>query len=445
MPVRPAKGFEADFGCGLTDFWCQGTESLATWLADTITGLSEFALSASEFHFGSELWDVSATEAGGAWLGMSVLVMFITSLVGITMAAIQMSGQLMKRALLGTALAFPATIFAIFIVGRGLVALDQFSEWLASRASGAGTLHTRVTDMIEDKGTVKSVKPGYELFFPVQVGDVPVSMAWVRTPDGGTVPFIPAEHMVTTEGVSAEVVIVFLAVMALGMILLTLALAFRTFAMMLLIAFAPLAFVLLPAKGGGVWVKRWIAAVTAMALAKPLMFGALALLMGAFSSVKSVRDPNVVPMLIGLVLVSLMPIMVYGFFSFIGAGDGGDNIGSRAGQSATSHAQRGAQSISRGTKSMSSSVTKAVRGGSGAAAGGAAQKANTPTKPARPGAGAGAQERLPQGTKPAGSGMSQVGKGPAGGPGQKPGSSVPQPPKPSPQPPPRSQRESGAK
>ncbi|NLA66257.1 MAG: hypothetical protein GX862_10165, partial [Leucobacter sp.] len=356
-----------DFTCDPLDFICKNYESTANGLADAANWMADFALGGQEFATGGAMWN-TATDQAGLWLGMAVIVMIITATVGFATAAIAGRGDLVKRTLFGTLLSFPATLFAYFIVGKGLDVIDEFSEGLlASITDDYGGFGAVIEAMFRDEVTMLAV-------------------AETAVGAGATL--------------YVRVLIVVLAIF-IGVLFITVAMAFRNFVLMLLIAFAPLAFVLLPAKGGGTWVKRWLAAVVAMALAKPLMLGTLALVLAGFREIGTVWTPAAIYLLIGLLITAFMPLMAYSFFQFIG-GDGGagDQVGQRVGSSTTQKVQQGGQmAVNRHhsnqmVKQRQSAAAPPVAHHSPQPAAGGNRTTVAPSGGGRPGAGAGAQPTL---------------------------------------------------
>lgn len=435
--LHTEDGTSIDFSCGVADLVCTTSESLAGLMTDAITSLADFALDSSDFNSSSGLWAASIAQAG-TWLGYTAIVMVITVAVSLAWGLVTSQPHAIRRAILGSLLAFPATVFAIFIVGRGLDVIDQISAGLLDSFIGGGGLASRVNELVSvSQG---SVEVRHEYAGQTTVNDVLIladcvdgdlmnnvgAFCSLNTLGGGfgdmTGQQIKDTYLVYgNEGTSTGLLMLFLFIMLLGMLMLAMSFGFRTFVLMLLTAFAPIAFVLLPARGGEVWVKRWASAVVAMALAKPLMIGALALLFAAFGSVPSIGDVTVVPLLIGIVLIGLMPVAAYALFSFIGGGDGGDQVGTRIGGSAMQQAK----STGRGTnQSISRFIQGSIGRGSGSPTVAPTSAAPPPGRASRPPAagGSGTATQGPSTTRGAGGGI------PGGGSRAQPPAQPPQRP-----------------
>ncbi|GAA1622016.1 hypothetical protein [Leucobacter chromiireducens] len=362
-----------NFECGLTDFLCASMEDTANWTVSAINWLAELSLGGQGFRPGNELWNTAQSEAG-VWLGMAIFVMFITFIVGIAAGAVMQRPDLIKRTALASIAALPAFYFSYFIVGQGLQIIDEFSAGILARLTGEGGFAGM-----------------FETLFAGQAN-------WGAHTIGAAVGAAPVMQMMMV-----------LVIMFIGLFFITFAMAFRDFVLMILITFAPLAFVLLPGKGNGdEWVKRWMSAVTAMALAKPLILGTLILVMAGLGSVDSILSGEGLTLAIGLFITAFMPILAYSFFQFMGGGAGGDEVGQRAGSSAVQKTQRVVSSAGRripngggggrsGGGQPQPASSPAVSGSSGApstpgtkpGAGG-----SPPTQPERPGQGPAADGRF---------------------------------------------------
>lgn len=303
-----AEEAKIEFGCSFGDLYCGLMESYANTLHDLISMFAEFALGENRLAEGSSLLDAAGVQAS-MWLALSLMVMAVTGIVSLAVGSLLQRPDLMKRALLGTLGAFPATMLGFFIVGEGLVIADQVADGLLRRLTGTSGFAGMIGAILQTS----------------------------------TDPLDPSRLVAGASPVGSGLII--LAVLFLGLLFLTIAMAFRDFVIVLLIAFAPLGFVLLPSKGGGEWVKRWASAITASILAKPLMYGALLLVTSGFSALDTIWSFETITLGIGFCLVAFLPLMAYNFFSFMGgatatAGDQAAGRLASAGRGAGGQAQR---------------------------------------------------------------------------------------------------------
>lgn len=336
MLVR-AEDKLVNFECGVGDLVCGSMEQAANWTADTINWLANWSLGAQSFRPGDDLWNTAVDEAG-IWLGMAIFVMMITFIVGIAGGALLQRPDVIKRTILATLASLPAFYFSFFIVGQGLQIIDEFSAGILDRLTGEGGF----------AGMIERVFSG--------------QANWTAGSITTLVGAPPVGQMMLV-----------LVILALGLLFITFAMAFRDFVLMILIAFAPLGFVLLPAKGmDDVWMKRWMSAVTAMALAKPLILGTLVLVMAGFQNLESIWSGAGLSMSIGVVITAFMPILAYSFFQFMGGGTGGDDVGQRAGAVTSQKTQQVVSSVGRripnGARSGGGGPAPAPKGSSGGSA-----------------------------------------------------------------------------
>lgn len=350
-----------EFDCGFSDVVCKSSEGIANGVADMLRWALDMSLGKQGFVPGDTLW-VAATGEAGQWFGIVIIVMLMATVVAISIAALRGDVKGLKRALLGMLTSIAATMFAVFALGKGLEVVDAMSDGILDRLTHG------------EQGFKALLAEGLVPSSSDKVGQTAVAVSYLTQP---------------------TVVIVVMIIFVLGLLIMTVALAFRNFILMILIAFAPLAFMILPHKGGEVWVKRWAAAVVAMLIAKPLIFGTLAMLVSALGDV-SLWGGEGITLAIGIIISGFMPLIAFSFFSFLGGSGAqiaGDQVGSQVGQKVTSQATN--------TTRMLASKGAAAGGRGGGSAGGSqaamvpvpqtpATHGTTQTPSASGGAGAGA-------------------------------------------------------
>ncbi|MDI6022643.1 hypothetical protein QBL02_03695 [Leucobacter sp. UT-8R-CII-1-4] len=347
-----------------------------------MTWLTENVLGGQEFQPGTSLWN-TAIEQANVWLGLSIMVMIITAIVAMGVGMILGRPDLIKRTLIGTFLSVPATFFAFFAVGEGLKLVDEVSDGMLSSLTSEGG--------------------GFPAFIKS------IAKQFQAGADGTLAGNLWAGGNFATGGNVTGPVTFAVFLLTIGVVLIGCTMAFRNFVLLILIAFAPLAFVLLPSKGGEVWVQRWITTTLALVLAKPLTYGVLVMVLAIFKPADvSVFSFTGLVGLIGLVISAFMPMMAYSFFSFIGGAtaDG-------AGKEAAMKMKMTGQTVTRNFQSVGRGVFSGGRGGTspgrqaapqpsgGASKSGGTAAPNPPGKGAegggssgapRPGAGAGSRD-----------------------------------------------------
>ncbi len=362
--------------CSPLDFSCKAQQALIDGLANTVGRFFETTL--SNVKVTDNAFD-AAVLSSGRLFGLSILVMFISAVFAISFGALSLNKHMLLRGLLGSLFTIPAVYFGWWFTKQALVISDAFAADLISGSTGNVLL--TFFQGLSNRDTARSTKA-----------------ALVAGLGGGEV------------AQNAFMLIVVLAFMALGGIFMAFALAFRDVGIILLIAFLPLAFAILPARGGSVWVRRWASAVTALILAKPLMFGSLAVLSKVSQGADNLFSPELFIFVVGLFVCAFLPVLAFSFFSFIGGGSAaGDHAGSAAGRqvmnvSNTILSRRGMRGLGSAVKvGRAPAVASAARraplhagggagGGKSVTAGGAAvPKTAAPKSPPRGAAGGGAR------------------------------------------------------
>lgn len=387
-----------DFDCKLTDLVCVAFESQARGLGSFLGWLAGVVLGDQELAPGSALWN-DAIEESGNWFAIAIMVMLTTGVIGLATGMISMKGRNVWITLGGLAAAIPSTYLALGVGGALLEVTDEMSKLTLERLGGAD-------------GFANLIRAGAQRGTGSDVAGALQTIA--SGPSGGSATII---------------MMLFLIV---GMVLMAFSIAFRNLGIMILIAFAPLAFMAVPLKGGWGLTKKWGLAFIALLLAKPLMFGVLAMLMKS-SGEMTLFSPQTLTVVTGLFVVSFMPMMAYSFFNFLGSGN--ENM---AGQGMAGQAAGKTTAVLRGAGNVAGRGLPGAAGKAGGAAastpkpsGGAPQAASA--EPAKPQGGKSTSGSTPD-TGSAGSGSTTPAK-PANGqsaPASPPQKSAPQPASPQP-------------
>ncbi|WP_155818999.1 hypothetical protein [Leucobacter chromiiresistens] len=306
---------QIELGCtpGLDYPICVSAESTARGMGTFIGWLAQTVLGSQEFAPGTTLWDNAIGEASN-WFAIAIVVMLITGIVGVSTGMLSMKGRRLWVSVLSIAAAIPSTFLSLALGGELLAISDQLSELALKRIGG------------ED---------GFENLFRTVV-------------QGGTGSDVGGAALTLTGLSSAVPMILMLIGILLGLLLMSFALAFRNLGLMVLIAFSPLAFMAVPMRGGWGIAKKWAMAGIALLLAKPLMFGILAMLLKT-SDGMALFSPQTLTVMTGLFVVSFMPMMSYSFFAFLGSGNenmAGQGMAGQAGQKASAPVQRAAGAAS---------------------------------------------------------------------------------------------------
>lgn len=316
---------EVDFECNFTDFLCTGYESVAQGLSWFLDWLAKNTLGNNDLAPGTGLWDTAIGEVG-MWFGIAIVVSLGIATIGIMRGTLQLGGRGTWVTLLGILSGIPATYLALTLGGALLDWSDQISDYLLTRIGGPD-------------GFVNVIRNA-------QAAGVDGTMGEVIK---GTVGFVPTVAM--------------LLIMSLGILFMNVALAFRNFVIMILIAFSPLAFMAVTMQGGWSMARKWAMTGIALLMAKPLMFGVLAMVLsGAKGS--TLFSAGTLTLAVGMFITAFLPIMVFSFFNFLGDAGGGDHVASAAAAQASkgaSVAKRGGQQVGKTVGGTVGGITNMVR------------------------------------------------------------------------------------
>jgi len=336
--VTDTPAANIDFKCGLEPM-CRMQQSLTAGMTAAALVNIHWALNTTAFTTDGALW-VGATTEFSWWRWAVILVTIVAMAWGITFGLLKQDGVMVRAAVVGGILAWPAAEVAVWTLGH----LLNVSEMLTLSVTGRGTADS----------------------FGTQLRDLANS---------GT---FEDRVAVTTSSL----------LLAIGSLCLVFVFAFRNLALMVLVAFAPLAFMLAPVRPGVRVITVWASAVLALLITKPLTMGLLALILQTGQGFDSLWVPEALPLLFGLILSVFMPFAAFSLFDFVGTQAAGAAEG--AGRSIGAVARSGPGAA----RQMGSSALRAIPARPGGRGGGA--------KPSLPGGspGGGSKPQLPGGGAP---------------------------------------------
>jgi hypothetical protein len=267
---------------------------------------------------------------------------------GITVGLLKQDGPMVRSAVIGGILAWPAAELAVWTLGH-LLNVSELLTQAVMGANASGSFDAQIADLA-NSGTY----------------DDKMAVVWSSL------------------------------ILALGSFVLTFVFAFRNLALMVLVAFAPLAFMLAPVRPGVRIITVWASAVLALLITKPLTMGLLALILTTGAEMESLWVPEALPLLFGIILTAFMPLVAFTLFDFVGTQAIGSAEG--AGRAVGSAAMRGGGTVAR---NAGYSMRSRPLGGRGGGAG-APSQATAPTLSGAPrpaattGAGSGAPAPAPK-------------------------------------------------
>jgi hypothetical protein len=330
----PPKPYGIDFNCGFGDALCTFQEDYAVGMLSWGLGAITWAMDATTFTTDGALWIGAASEFSW-WRWAVVLVTVVAMAWGITVGLLRQDGPMVRTAVIGGILAWPAAELAVWTLGH-LLNVSELLTDSVMESRGGGTFAEQLA-----------------------------ALANAGTFDDRTAVMLTAT------------------LLALGSVVMVFVFAFRNLALMVLVAFAPLAFMLAPVRPGARVVATWAAAVLALLITKPLTIGLLALILQTGQGLESLWVPQALPLLIGIILSVFMPFVAFTLFDFVGTQAVGSAEG--AGRAVGGTVARAGQSMGRSAGYQVRSRARIPAGGGRAPApGGAPARQPAITRPTGP-------------------------------------------------------------
>jgi len=305
-----------DFACG-PDAVCKLQQDIAS--STTAMALENIrgAMTNTAFTTNGSFW-VGATTEFSWWRWAVVLVTVIAMAWGITVGLLKQDGPMVRTAVIGGILAWPAAELSVWTLGH-LLNVSELLTQAVMGANASGSFDSRIAELA-NSGTY----------------DDRVAVVWSSL------------------------------FLALGSFVLTFVFAFRNLALMVLVAFAPLAFMLAPVRPGMRVVIVWASAVLALIITKPLTMGLLSLILTTGGEMESLWVPEALPLLFGIILTAFMPLVAFTLFDFVGTQAASSAEG--AGRAVTGSSMRAGQSIARSAGYQFRSRARIPAGGGGSPA-----------------------------------------------------------------------------
>ena len=342
-----------DFACGPNPV-CKLQQDLAASTTQMALENIRGAMNNTAFTTDGSFW-VGATTEFSWWRWAVVLVTVIAMAWGITLGLMKQDGPMVRSAVIGGILAWPAAELAVWTLGH-LLNVSELLTQAVMGANASGSFDAQLADLA-NSGTYADQ----------------MAVVWTSL------------------------------ILALGSFVLTFVFAFRNLALMVLVAFAPLAFMLAPVRPGVRIITTWASAVLALIITKPLTMGLLALILTTGSEMESLWVPEALPLLFGIILTAFMPLVAFTLFDFVGTQAASSAEG--AGRAVTGSAIRGGQSAARSAGYQIRSRGRIPRAGSSSPEGsgsptGGVASARPPAITRTSAAGGGASTGAPGGQAP---------------------------------------------
>lgn len=328
-----------DFQCG-PDVACKLQQDIAASTTQMALENIRGAMNNTAFTTDGAFW-VGATTEFSWWRWAVVLVTVVAMAWGITLGLLKQDGPMVRSAVIGGILAWPAAELSVWTLGH-LLNVSELLTQAVMGANSSGSFDAQLAELA-NSGTY----------------DEQTAVVWSSL------------------------------ILALGSFVLTFVFAFRNLALMVLVAFAPLAFMLAPVRPGVRIITVWASAVLALIITKPLTMGLLSLILTTGGEMESLWVPEALPLLFGIILTAFMPLVAFTLFDFVGTQAASSAEG--AGRAVSGSVTRGGQSAARNAGYHIRSRPRRREDGSGSSSGGGATPRPQPItrSPAASGAGTG--------------------------------------------------------
>lgn len=142
-----ADEIEMNFECGAIDVFCKAGESMAIGIGAALDWVASSMFGSQELTPGTKLWNTAIGEAGN-WLGIAIIVMIASGIIGIATGVITLKPGTVGRSMLGLAAGIPSTYLALAVGGELLRIEDQMSKAALKRISGEDGFRGVVTFLL---------------------------------------------------------------------------------------------------------------------------------------------------------------------------------------------------------------------------------------------------------------------------------------------------------
>lgn len=295
-----------NYGCFVTDWGCQASQTVAGFMASLIRNLGDFigTMIAGSFNTNIDTasWNVAHSQFL-FWVAVTSPVILIIALFQIGVGMILQDWHRIGRTAIGAAVAIPFSALCVWGMQQFSAITDDVTENLTTAAQGG------------------SIQDG--LLRIVGITELPLKEATAHMANTKFVQGSPVYGLVLSGSGSEQAIgsyftaLFVVAVMMLASLFLFIAMAIREFGLLALAAMAPIALMMIGQPKLGAWAQRWASLATGLLLAKPLSAGVLIL---AIDLTKSTLSLGVLFVAAGAVFAaSFSPLWATRLVSFAGA------------------------------------------------------------------------------------------------------------------------------
>jgi hypothetical protein len=304
--AAPPDPFSPNYGCFLSDFGCQTSQTVAQFMGSTIRNLGDFIATMIAGSFNTNI-DQSSWEIAHSqflfWVAITAPVILIVALVQIGIAMILQDWARIGRTAAGAALAIPFAAICVWGMQKASGVTDAVTASLTSTVQG-GDLSQGLLRVV---GILDITKQA-----PNAV------MHNAQFTQSGVV-FTIAAQGAQGPGAVGEYVLALLVVglMMIASLFLFIAMSIREFGLLALAAMAPVGLMMIGQPKLTAWAQRWMNLTIGLLIAKPLAAGVVLL---AVELTKASLSIGVILVAAGAVIAaSFSPLWATKLVSFAGA------------------------------------------------------------------------------------------------------------------------------
>ena len=298
--------FSPNYGCFVSDFGCQASQTVARFMASTIVNLGNFIgtmiSGAFDTNIDQNSWNIAHSQFL-FWVAVTAPIILVVALVQIGIAMILQDWGRIGRTAAGAALAIPFSAICVWAMQQFSGITDDVTRSLTTAVQG-GDLSQSLLRVVGLFDAPKQLS-----------GAVMRNMQFSRD----SVIFGMATQGAANQGAIGEYVMALLVVglMMIASLFLFIAMSIREFGLLALAAMAPVGLMMIGQPKLTAWAQRWMNLSVGLLIAKPLAAGVVLL---AVELTKASLSIGVILVAAGAIIAaSFSPLWATKLVSFAGA------------------------------------------------------------------------------------------------------------------------------
>ncbi|WP_085369599.1 hypothetical protein [Leifsonia sp. NCR5] len=302
----PPDPFSPNYGCFLSDFSCQASQTVAQFMASTIRNLGDFIATMIGGAFNTNIdqgsWNIAHSQFL-FWVAVTAPVILIVALVQIGIAMILQDWHRIGRTAAGAALAIPFSAICVWGMQKASGVTDAITTSLTTTVQG-GDLSKGLLRVIGILDVSKQAPNAVMHNSQFTQGGVIFTMV----SQGAQGPASVGEYVMA---------LLVVGLMMIASLFLFIAMSIREFGLLALAAMAPVGLMMIGQPKLTAWAQRWMNLTVGLLIAKPLAAGVVLL---AVELTKASLSISVILIAAGAVIAaSFSPLWATKLVSFAGA------------------------------------------------------------------------------------------------------------------------------